>query len=151
MLSVRARTRAELMAGLSKRDFPNEVTAGVLDRFTEVGLIDDTAFAAAFVSARHRDRGLARNELSRQLRAKGVADDVVAAAVSSIDDEAERSAARALIARKARGMSQLPEHVQARRLIGLLARKGYSPGLCYAAVREVLGELAVKEPESDTR
>ena len=97
------KTRQQLADLLAKRDVPDEAAEAVLDRFTEVGLIDDAAFARAWVSSRQAGRGLARRALSAELRAKGVDPEVAAEAVEAVDDDDERAAARRLVERKVRG------------------------------------------------
>jgi regulatory protein len=140
-LDARARTRAELAAYLSRKGVPSEPADRVLDRFTRVGLIDDAALAESFVDSRHREAGLGRRALTLKLRQRGVADDVIESAVSVVDSEAELAAARDLVARKLRSVATLEPQVQARRLVGMLARKGYPPGLAYSVVRERLAEV----------
>ncbi|HEY2306223.1 MAG TPA: regulatory protein RecX, partial [Streptosporangiaceae bacterium] len=63
LLTAGPRTRAQLATALRKRRIPDEVAEAVLSRFTEVGLIDDAAFARAWVESRHHSRGLARRAL----------------------------------------------------------------------------------------
>ena len=67
-LSVRPRTRTELADAMRKRGIPEEVAAEVLDRYGEVGIIDDEAFARAWVTSRHHGRGLAKKALAGELR-----------------------------------------------------------------------------------
>ena len=110
----------------------------MLDRFTEVGLIDDAAFARAWVSSRQSGRGLARRALSAELRAKGVDAEVAAEAVEAVDDDDERETARRLVDRKVGAMRRLDRATATRRLMGMLARKGYNGGLAAAVVREAL-------------
>ena len=148
LLTQRARSRAELADALATRDVPVEAARAVLDRFTEVGLIDDAALAQSLAGSAHRDRGLARRGVTAKLRQRGLADDVVADAVSDIDAESERSRARELVARRRRAMGGLPDEVQARRLVGLLARKGYPSGLAYQVVREVLADVVPWDAET---
>jgi regulatory protein len=140
LLTVRARSRVELADGLRSRGVPDDAADRVLQRFTEVGLIDDAAFAATFASSRMTERGLSGREIARQLRLKGVDDEQVAAALAEIDSETERANARALVERKLRSMTQLEPAVKTRRLVGLLARKGYDPGLAFDVVREAVIE-----------
>ena len=123
---------------LAARDIPDDVAEAVLDRFTEVGLIDDAAFARAWVSSRQSGRGLARRALSAELRAKGVDAEVAAVAVEAVDDDDERETARRLVDRKVGAMRRLDRATATRRLMGMLARKGYSGGLAAAVVREAL-------------
>ncbi|WP_346619485.1 regulatory protein RecX [Blastococcus montanus] len=134
------KTRQQLADLLASRDVPEAAAEAVLDRFTEVGLIDDASFARAWVSSRQAGRGLARRALSAELRAKGVDPEVAAAAVETVDDDDEREAARRLVARRVGAMRRLDRATATRRLIGMLARKGYNGGLAAAVVREVLDE-----------
>jgi regulatory protein len=112
----------------------------VLDRFTAIGLIDDAALAEGYASAQHRTRGLSARAVAVKLRRRGIPDDTAAAAVAQIDRHSEQEAARALVTRRLRSMSGLDPAVQARRLVGTLARKGYPPGVASEAVREALRE-----------
>lgn len=139
LLTQRARSRAELAGALARRGVPDDAATAVLDRFTEVGLIDDAALAGSLAGAQHRERGLARRAVAAKLRQRGLDDDAVGAAVAGIDRDSERARAHELVARRRRALGGLPPEVQARRLVGLLARKGYPPGLAYEVVR---GELA---------
>ena len=132
------KTRQQLAELLAKRGIPDEAAETVLDRLTEVGLIDDAAFARAWVSSRQAGRGLARRALSSELRAKGVDPEVAAEAVEAVDDDDERAAASRLVERRLRGMARLDRATATRRLIGMLARKGYAGGLAAAVVREAL-------------
>ena len=132
------KTRSQLADLLAARDIPDDAAESVLDRFTEVGLIDDAAFARAWVSSRQAGRGLARRALSAELRAKGVDAEVAAEAVEAVDDEDERAAAQRLVARRVSGMRRLDRATATRRLVGMLARKGYGGGLAAAVVREAL-------------
>jgi regulatory protein len=138
MLDRRAYTRAELRTALGKRGVPDDAADRVLDRFAETGLIDDAALADGYAAAQHRERGLAGRAVALKLRRRGIADDTVAAAVGQIDRASEVAAARALVVRRLRSLTGLDPAVQARRLVGLLARKGYSPGLAHEVVRDAL-------------
>jgi len=150
LLTQRARSRAELADRLRSRNVPDDVAGRVLDRLAEVGLVDDRSFAADFVQAKRAERGLSARELSRQLRAKGVGEDAIDTALADLDEQAERATARRLAERKLRSMSGLDTPVQIRRLAGLLARKGYSPGLAFQVVREVVGEAANEHVDGDS-
>ena len=141
------KTRQQLAELLAKRDVPEDAAEAVLDRFTEVGLIDDAAFARAWVSSRQAGRGLARRALSSELRAKGVDAEVAAEAVEAVDEDDERAAARRLVERRAGAMRRLDRATATRRLIGMLARKGYNGGLSAAVVRDVLEEAGAAEAD----
>ena len=146
MLDRRAYTRAELRTALGKRGVPDDAADRVLDRFAETGLIDDAALADGYAAAQHRERGLAGRAVALRLRRRGIADDTVAAAVGQIDRASEVAAARALVVRRLRSLTGLDPAVQARRLVGLLARKGYSPGLAHEVVREVMRDMPCEAP-----
>jgi regulatory protein len=136
-LAVRPRTRAELAKTLARKEISEEVIAEVLDRYDEVGIIDDAAFARMWVSTRHQGRGLARRALANELRQHGVESEVATEALETLDDEAEATTARALVDRKLRSARGTPDQVF-RRLVGMLARKGYPAGIAIQAVKEAL-------------
>jgi regulatory protein len=140
LLSQRGRTHAELARALRRRGVPGEAATAVLARFTEVGLIDDEAFAQNLALAQHRERGLAARAVAVRLRQRGLPDSAVEAALGLIDPASERDAARRLVARKMPGLRTLAPEARTRRLIGLLARRGYSPSLAADVVREALAE-----------
>lgn len=139
------KTRQQLADLLARRGVPEAAAVAVLDRLGEVGLIDDAAFARAWVSSRQAGRGLARRALTAELRAKGVDPEVAAQAVEAVDDEDERAAARLLVERRLRGMGRLDRATASRRLVGMLARKGYGGGLAAAVVREALDRSALPD------
>ncbi len=139
-LTGQARTRKELADKLAKREVPDEVATELLDRFTDVGLIDDSAYAEQWVESRHRSRGLAPRALAQELRRKGIGDEEARAALEQIDEDDQRTAARALVEKKMRTMASLDRQVATRRLAGLLARKGYSAGLAFSVVREAFAD-----------
>jgi regulatory protein len=116
----------------------DEVAERVLGRYTEVGLIDDDAFARAWVQSRHAGRGLARRALAAELRQRGVDDDTVNDAVEELDPEQEEAAARELVNKRMAATRGLDPVKRTRRIVGMLARKGYSGGLAYRLVREAL-------------
>ncbi len=128
------------MEACAKRGVPEPVTQRVLDRFTELRLIDDEAFAHAWVESRHRGRGLSRKALRFELRRKGVADETIDAALESIDADDERGAAVRLARSRVASLDRYDLPTRQRRLQGLLARRGYSSAVAAGVVREVLGE-----------
>ena len=142
-LSYTARTRAELAAVLDKRGVPADVADQVLGRFTEVGLIDDVAFAGAWVARRSAGKGLARRALAQELRQRGVDDATAATALEGLDPEQEVEQARALVERKLASTASADPAARVRRLVGLLARKGYPSGLAYRVVRDALAAEGV--------
>jgi regulatory protein len=137
-LTVRPRTRLELRTAMLGKEVAEEVAEQVLDRFAEVGLIDDAAFAEVWVKSRHQYSGLAPRALAQELRRKGVADDLVKEAMTQVDEQSQEERARELVAKKLRAMSGVDHTAQTRRLVGMLARKGYGASLAYRVVREAV-------------
>jgi len=139
-LSVRARSRKELASDLKSREVAPEIAEQVLDRFTEVGLIDDGAFAQEWVESRGRRSGTAK--LRQELRLKGVSEEHIAEATGGRADE-DLDNARALATRKAASMRGLDSLVRQRRLNAFLGRRGFSN----AVIRRVIAEVLDAEPE----
>lgn len=137
------RTRAELAAMLARRGVDDGIAEQVLGRLGEVGMIDDALFAELWVSSRHRGRGLAGRALSQELRRKGVDEELVREAVDTLDPAQELQTARALVARRLPGSRALGPDARVRRLVGLLARKGYPAGIAFRVVREALAAEGV--------
>jgi regulatory protein len=123
---------------MRRRGVPEEAAAAVLARFTEVGLIDDTEFARVWVESRHHGKGLARRALSAELKQRGVDGPDIKAAVSALDPADELATARRLVAKGLGATRGKPLPVRLRRLIGMLARKGYPAPIAYRVVREAL-------------
>ena len=141
LLTARARTRAELVGQLTKRGYPDDVSALVLDRLTAVGLVDDEDFAEQWVRSRRVNAGKGRRALASELRTKGIDDDVIAAALEDIDSDAERSRAEQLVADKLRRerLSDDADDVKVtRRLVGMLARRGYGQSMAFDVVKVAL-------------
>jgi regulatory protein len=141
-LTGQARSRRELADKLAKKDVPADLATALLDRFEEVGLVDDEAFARAWIASRQPGKGLARRALAQELRRKGIDDDVARGALDEIDPDDEEAAARALVRKKLRSMRGVETDKATRRLVGMLARKGYPPGMAFAVVKD---ELAVDD------
>lgn len=142
-LSVRARSRKELAQDLKSRDVPADAAATVLDRFAEVGLIDDAAFAQEWVEGRGRRSGAGR--LRQELRQKGVAEEHIAEAIGARDEGADLTNARELATRKAASMRGLDRVVRQRRLTAFLGRRGFSS----AVIRRVVGEALDPQAPGD--
>ncbi len=140
LLTGMPRTRRQLADAMRKREIPDEVADYVLERFQDVGLIDDQAFANTWVESRHRGRGLARRALAQELRHRGVDAELVTEAVGLLDPEQEEETARALVQRKLPGTRGLDRDRRIRRLAGMLARKGYGEGLALRVVRDALAQ-----------
>ncbi len=138
LLTIAPRTRAQLAQALHRRGVPDEAAETVLSRFADVGLIDDAAFARAWVESRHHSRGLSRRSLSAELRRQGVESEEIREAVDTLDPEQEVATARRLVEQKMAGTRGQPPDVRVRRAAGTLARKGYPAGLVFRLIKEVL-------------
>jgi regulatory protein len=140
LLTVRARTRAELETRLTDRGFPDEVSTRVLDRLVEVGLLDDAAFAQEWVRARRTNAGKGKRALAAELRTKGVDADLIAETLDSVDAGEWRVRAEELVATKLRRENLDDETKVTRRLVGLLARRGYNQGMAFDVVKTQLAQ-----------
>ena len=136
LLTTRARTRAELEGQLAKRGYPADVTERVLDRLTDVGLVDDADFAEQWVRSRRANAGKGNRALAAELRTKGVDDDVIRATLAGIDAGAERRRAEQLVRDRLRREKLGDDDIKvARRLVGMLARRGYSQTMAFDVVK----------------
>jgi regulatory protein len=161
LLTAAPRTQAELATALRRRGVPDDAAQAVLARFAEVKLIDDAMFARAWVESRHHSRGLASRALGAELRRRGVPHEAIASALDDLDPAQELATARDLVARRLASTAGQPGSARMRRLVGMLARKGYPAGLAYRVVREALEQeaaaagrtayylAAMQEPDAD--
>ena len=139
LLTARARTRAELEGQLTKRGYPEEVSSRVLDRLTEVGLVDDTDFAQQWVRSRHVNAGKSKRALAAELRTKGVDNEVITAVLADIDAGAERQRAEQLVRDKLRREKFDGDDAKVmRRLVSMLARRGYHQSMALDVVTVAL-------------
>jgi regulatory protein len=141
LLTVRARTRAELATALTKRGYPDDVSGEVLDRLTQVGLVDDEDFAEQWVRSRRVNAGKGKRALAAELRTKGVDDEVITATLADIDPSAERARAEQLVVDKLRRerLADAAEDLRlTRRLVGMLARRGYDQTMAFDVVKVAL-------------
>lgn len=138
LLSIAPRPRAGLAQALQRKDIPQDVATAVLDRFTEIGLIDDVAYAQSYVRVKHRDRALGRAALRTELRKLGVAEEVMTDAVQVVDTEAERARAAELIDKRIDAAMEAGPIAARRRLLGLLDRRGYPADVAVPVVEAAL-------------
>ena len=149
LLASRARSRLELRQALLRKDIDEDVADGVLQKFVDAGLVDDASFAEEWVTQRQRSQGLGRKALGFELRRKGIDEHLVESALSNVDSDAEAERARELVQRKLRSMNSLDHTAKMRRLVGMLARKGYSEGLAYRVVKEEIESAGDASAGSD--
>src|SRR5205807_674754 len=139
-LTRRAHARLELGRKLTKKQHPPEAVEAALQRLEARGLIDDRRFAEQYATVRAaRGQGPAR--LVKDLRAQGVDPRVAEESVRrALEDEGftPEIEARAVAAKRARQLGDLPPLVRKRRLLAFLARRGYSGAAALEVVRELL-------------
>jgi len=141
-LSMSPKTRAQLEKALARKGTPEDVVKTVLDRLTELGYVDDLAYAQMFIRSKTQTKHLARRAMSYELAKRGVHKDLIEEALLDITTEDEWEMARQLVAKKLRSMTDLGQEVITRRLMGILARKGYSGAIAGAVIREALENQA---------
>lgn len=146
-LDAAPRTRYELTDSLVAQQIPESIIVEVLDRFEEVGLIDDALFARMWTQSRHTHKGQSRQVIRQELRRKGIDDELIAASLDLISDDQETERARVLVERKLPSLTRFENPVIERRLVGMLARKGYPTSVCFAVVRESLATLDSERSE----
>jgi regulatory protein len=150
LLTARPRTRDELRKALLRKGIEADVAEQVLGRLDDVGLIDDKAFAEMWVHSRHTYQGMGRRALAVELRRRGVDNDTAAEAVASVDSDAEEERARQLVRKRLPSMGSADQPAKIRRLVGMLARKGYAQGLAFRVVKEELQNVGEETNLLDT-
>jgi len=136
-LNFMPRSRKELETTLAKRNIEPDIAKAVLDRFEEIGMVDDAAFAELLIRSRCNTKRVSRSVLRQQLRQKGVDQEIIEAALMVVSDADELRMATELVERKARAMSRLEPEVRKRRLFGLLARKGYNTSIALRVIQDL--------------
>ena len=136
LLTARARTRAELAGQLAKRGYPDDVSARVLDRLTDVGLVDDAGFAEQWVHSRRANAGKGKRALAAELHTKGVDNDVITLVLGGINPAAERGRAEQLVRARLRqeNLSDADDARVSRRMVAMLARRGFDQTMAYEVV-----------------
>ncbi|MFF0943145.1 regulatory protein RecX [Kocuria sp. CPCC 205300] len=141
-LTASAKSRKQLEDKLADRNVPEDVAREVLDRFEEVDLVDDAQYAELYVRSRAGSRKLARAAIRRELATRGISGELAESALEQRTDEDERADAADLVRRKLPAGLDLSDRAErdraVRRLVGMLGRKGYAPGLAFAVVQEEL-------------
>jgi regulatory protein len=130
---------------LEKRGIDSEIAERILDRFEEAQLIDDLVFARVFTNSRVNTKGLAKSAIARELREKGIGQNLIEEALVELDTDSEQARANELAINRIRRMNGLETEVIKRRLAGFLGRKGYSGSVVGTATRVALAEQVKSE------
>lgn len=151
LLDQRSRSRHELRERLldprrvkEGEDGPDpDLVDDVLDSLTRSGLIDDEAFAREWVRQRFERRGKSSSVLRRELQNKGVSAAERESALQQIDESDEHELARELAQKKARSVKAVPadraeRDKELRRIVGVLARRGFPQSMALQIAREAL-------------
>ena len=137
LLALRPRTQAELRRRLAQRGFrPQDIEATIV-RLSELGLVDDAAFARFWVEQRAAFRPSGRRRLIAELRAKGVAHEAIDEALQEQDDSAS---IEAVARRRAATLVNVREATFSRRLQAFLLRRGFDASLARTVVGRLLRE-----------
>ena len=142
LLTHRPRSVFEMKDRLSQR-FPPGAVNEVVSALATTSLLDDTAFARWWTESRTGSRPIAASMIARELAQKGIDGEIVAFAIADVDDAAN---ARALARKAVRSIPTDQYDRFARRLLGRLARRGYSSNICRSAVKEAWSEHKSEAP-----
>lgn len=137
-LTASAKSRAELNAALTRKGYPKDVIESLLDRLTEVGLIDDSEYAMAITRTRFGERGHSRRAIAGELKRRGIDSEASQVALGQIDAQSERETAVLWAEKLARKSAGLDPNVRLQRLVSALARRGYEPPMIFEVAREAL-------------
>lgn len=143
LLSHRPRSEREMSQRLRQRRLPANVVQDEIERLRRAGLLDDEAFARAWVDDRQTSAPRGQRLLRSELLSRGVQNGIADEAVEPVDD---RAAALAVARGRARRLEGLDYQQFRKRLAGFLQRRGFGYEEVAHAVRTVWNESA---PEAE--
>ena len=148
-LAYSAKTRGQLRKKLQAEGFDAELIEPLLDKFEAAKLIDDAEYAQSFVAQKSRAKKLSRAALRRELAERGVRGEEAESALAQRTDEQEREDAAELVRKKLRPGMDLSDRAEkdrvTRRLLGMLARRGYSSSVSMSVIREELAAYGAED------
>ncbi|WP_298699347.1 regulatory protein RecX [uncultured Rothia sp.] len=148
-LAYSAKTRGQLRKKLKSEGFEAELIEPLLDKFEAAKLIDDAEYAQTFVAQKSRTKKLSRAALRRELAERGVRGEEAENALAQRTDEQEREDAAELVRKKLRPGMDLSDRAEkdtiTRRLLGMLARRGYSSSVSMSVIREELAAYGAED------
>ena len=139
-LDSRARSEQELRKAITSRGFAEDVADEVIGRLARVGLVDDQALGESLARSIFATQGAVGRALRQKLERRGIPRDIIDQAVEAVDNEAAADRAFDMASRKSRWRPGDDPDAERRRLASMLARKGYSSGLCFDVARRVVAE-----------
>ncbi len=138
LLNYRMRTRTELDQRLRQKGYPHEIVERVIGKLGQIGLVDDSRFAEAFVATKIASKPVGRRELERGLREKGVAREAAEGAISQVrDEETQLSLALAAAESKLRSLRRYDPAKRREKLAAFLARRGFDWDIIKKVTRRV--------------
>lgn len=148
-LAYSAKTRGQLRKKLQAEGFDAELIEPLLDKFEAAKLIDDAEYAQTFVAQKSRTKKLSRAALRRELSERGVRGEEAENALAQRTDEQEREDAAELVRKKLRPGMDLSDRAEkdrvTRRLLGMLARRGYPSSMSMSVIREELAAYGAED------
>ena len=134
-LSTKAQSTAEIERKLAARDVPADIAREAIERVIGYGYLDDEALAGQLARGM-RDRGYGRRRTEQKLRERGLSGPIAAAALAEAYEERDEAA----LALEALGRRSVVADPDRRRALAFLARRGFSAGAAWAAIRRAGGE-----------
>ena len=131
-VAQRERTVAEVRAVLERKRVEPDMIDDLVAQLHEAGLLDDARYAQRFAEDKRSLDRWGSERIARELHRRGIAPDLIAAAVADRSREAELQTALVLLEQRAPSVSDDRERDRAWRL---LVRRGYEAELAYEAVR----------------
>lgn len=143
-LSYRDRSEKEVRDNLKKADVSDDIIETVLDRLSELSLVNDRKFTKAWVENRNEFRPRGKRALTYELRQKGISTELIRECLDEYVDEDEMAmkAGRKHL-KKVQGLER-PDFTK--KLLGHLARKGFGYGIARHVVDTLWQEV---DPDGD--
>lgn len=138
LLNYQMRTTAELRQRLHMKEFPPGAINRVLDKLTNLGLVDDVRFAEAFIASKVASKPIGKRELERKLREKGVSKETASQALSAVsNDETQIEFALQAAEIKIRSLKRYELKKRREKLVAFLARRGFD----WDVIRKVVQKM----------
>ncbi len=146
LLNYRMRTEKEIARRLEKKGFPAQIAERVIQKLSGFGLLNDSAFADAYIADRCASKPVGKRELVQRLREKGLSKETISGALASVEsDEKQYELACAAAEKKMRSLSRYAAKEKQEKLVAFLMRRGFE----WTVVRKVVGAMMKDEPDED--
>jgi regulatory protein len=131
-IARKERTTAELLEWLRLRDYTDEEARAAIEQLIEAGELDDERFARRFAEDKRELRGWGAERIAGALASRGMAAELIEAALECDTDAAQAARASDLLLRDQRPLTDEPDRAKA---LGFLARRGYGLEVAHEAIR----------------